>query len=179
MVIFLGGLVGSGRRRLARQLAQALDYAEFDLDRALAAPAHVHMHRAFGNSDLAVPLSSELMRAYRQFADALPKLEIMHNGVVAHATFHSADSRDMLWNAARKVSRDVRIVWIEPDKETLDIQLRRFWRNGRAFTVDAAKALRHNIVAVCEPLPHEIPVFHLRHDDPQPLSSLIQLRRGA
>lgn len=117
MIIFIGGFIGSGRVPLARNLAERLGYHFYE--KRIPGLAYLRTIGALKGPGSLVPADSSQLLSFRRLAKELPQLVKMHEGIVITESFHTARSRDFLFDVARKIT-DTLIIWVDsPDDEAL------------------------------------------------------------
>lgn len=115
MLICLGGFLGSGRKILARGLAQKRGFHYYDLDQK---KIHEFVPDASGSMMSVVRggQSDEMrMLTYKHALAEFPSLAKMHPDMVMDDAFHRDAPRDYFFSEAKKYFKDVVFVWIESD----------------------------------------------------------------
>ena len=159
MLVVLGGLLGSGRRVLARKLAEQQHFHLYDMD---AKYPHRHVFDETGRAkEVTVRLHTDEARLslYKRVLEDMPKLSKMHPNIVLEDPFTRAKPRDAFFNAARKHFDRVVFVWIDSDEPNVTKRLELMRRKGLIQSIQTALERRKMVAAGLERLDPSTRVF--------------------
>lgn len=142
MLLMLGGLIGSGRKMLAQQIALAHNFHPYDARRYSIKQFYVdprgrRVERAqSSNSD------EERMALFTRIAGDVPMLSKLHEKVIMERSFHRKAPREFLIEKARSYFDPVVFVWVRTDEETADAFIREMFAKGMIESIEGAHAER-------------------------------------
>jgi len=158
MLIVLGGLLGSGRQLLAREIAQAHSVKLYEIKQ------HLH-HRGYRTpegqySQYAVRPQNDdqRMRVYEKALKDFPMLSKQYENVIIERAFNRA-LREYFLAQARQFFDPVVFVWVESDDEHAERLMRRMVRRRLLRSVAGGMAIRQSQRAEFQPLLEVTPVF--------------------
>lgn len=142
MILVLGGLLGSGRRALARELSRYYGLYWYEIrQHQLRLPA-VNRDKLF-TSQLVIPREdAERQRVLTRATDELPLLSKMHPNVVTELAFHREQPRSFFLSEAAKHFSPVVFVWVESDEESALERIRIMGEQGEVENLNRVLALR-------------------------------------
>lgn len=148
MIIILGGVQGSGRRRFARALAEELKWHYYDLD-AVKRREIVFVRRGMVKERLQRTTSDPARRAlYTPIIQAFPRLSKMYPNIVMDDRFHREIVRSYFFKEAEQYFGKMLFVWVESSQEHAEERFARQVAEGQARNLKGllrrrADQLRH------------------------------------
>jgi len=130
MVIFVGGLIGTGKTSLARALAEKLGFYYYDVDlvKKEVYPTDPNYEYNLKNN---IPFSDETrIKTFNRVVDDFAKLAKEHKHIVVDETLHKKSLRKILFEGAKKYFGKYIIVWVKADEETIKERLTQNQREG-------------------------------------------------
>lgn len=130
MVIFVGGLIGTGKTSLARALAEKLGiyYYDVDLVKKEVYPADPNYEYNLKNN---IPFSDETrVKTFNRVVEDFAKLAKEHKHIIVDETLHKKSLRQILFNGAEKYFEKYIIVWVKCNEITIKDRLANNLREG-------------------------------------------------
>jgi predicted kinase len=166
MLIVLGGLLGSGRRILADELALRYGLYHHDIDRKkLRWPPRVRGDRV----RILQPRSDEeRLGVYKSALTEFSMLSKMYPDVIVDEGFHRELPREYFLSHAKDYYDPVIFIWIDSDDRSVRERLGRRHKEGRLESVEGALRIRKKQMAIVqEPQPTVLRFNHtLSEEDP-------------
>lgn len=129
MLVVLGGLLGSGTRTLANELAMKYGLYRYEIDSKKLRKPVLGPH---GNFTILQPnTDEERLRIYKNIFKDFPLLSKMYPDVIVDDVFHRKSPREYFLSEARKYYESVVFVWIDSDDESVKIRLTRMEKAGK------------------------------------------------
>jgi gluconate kinase len=130
MVIFVGGLIGTGKTSLAKALAEKLDiyYYDVDLIKKEVYPTDPQYEYNLKNN---IPFSDETrIKTFNRVVQDFAELSKTHQHIIVDETLHKKVLRQILFDGAKKYFVKYIIVWIKADEEKIKQRLTSTQREG-------------------------------------------------
>lgn len=146
MLILLGGFLGSGRKRLARQLAKTYGFHLYDTE---AKKTHRSVFQEDGSVKDVVqrPRTNELRSLlYKTILDNLPVESKMYPDTIIEDSFHLKEPREFLIKEAAKYFAPIVFVWIDSDETHVEERLRRIVERGLIANVEEGHRRRRGAI---------------------------------
>lgn len=159
MLICLGGFLGSGRRILARKVANKYGLHLYDAE---SKKAHLHVFDKNGRVKevLQRPTTDELRRfLFSRIIEDFPKLAKMYPDMIIHDAFHRAKPRTYFFAEAKKYFDPVVFIWIDSDEAHVEARVRHMQEIGLVGRFETAVQRRKKAVLAFEQLGPDTPVF--------------------
>ena len=134
MIIFIGGLIGSGKTSLSKAVADKLGYLYFDVDKIKEEvyPQDLNFEYHMKNG---IPFSDETrIKVFNKALEELKELSKNHKNIIVDETFHKKNTRDILFNGVKENIGDYIIIWIQTDDKILKERLTAKPREGHMLT---------------------------------------------
>lgn len=160
MLIVLGGLLGSGAKTLAGQLAMKSGLHHYDIDQKKLREPVLDPHGDF--RILQPRTDKDRVKVYESVFKEFPLLSKMYTDVVVDDVFHRDVPREYFLSEARKYFDPVVFVWVESDEDSVKIRLERMEKAGKVPSLAAAMRRRKTAQMKMQPLPPSAPVFSHR-----------------
>ena len=116
MLICLGGFLGSGRRILARKLAEKHQFHLYNIG---SKKIHRHVFKKNGRvKEVVLQPNTEKLRLflYERIIEDFPRLSKMHPDTIVNDEFHRETPREYFLAEARKYFGTVVFIWIDSDE---------------------------------------------------------------
>ncbi len=160
MLVVLGGLLGSGAKTLANELAKQRGFYRYDIDRKKLRRPKFDQR---GNFKILQPeTDAQKLRIYESVFEEFSLLSKMYPDVVTDDAFHREAPREFFLSEARKYYDPVVFVWIESDEDSVKIRLERMEKEGKVPSVAVAIRRRKMGQMKMQPLPQSTPHFFYR-----------------
>jgi len=130
MVIFVGGLIGTGKTSLAQALGESLGifYYDVDLIKKEVYPTDPNYNYNIENS---IPFSNEIrIRNFELVSDDFVKLSRNHENIIVDETLHKESLRQILFKAAKRHFGGYIVIWIRTDEKIIKERLLNKQREG-------------------------------------------------
>ncbi len=130
MIIFVGGLIGTGKSSLAKALAEKLGAYYYDVDKIKKEvyPTDPDYEYNMANS---IPFSNETrIRTFNRVVEDFPKLATQHKYIVVDETLHKKSLREILFEGAKKYAGGYIVVWVKADESVIRERLTKDKREG-------------------------------------------------
>ncbi|MCW1929699.1 MAG: ATP-binding protein [Candidatus Kerfeldbacteria bacterium] len=130
MVIFVAGLIGTGKTSLARALAEKLGiyYYDVDLVKKEVYPTDPNYEYNLKNN---IPFSDETrVKTFHRVVEDFAKLAKKHKHIIVDETLHKKLLRQILFDGAEKYFGTYIIVWVKANEETIKDRLTQNQRKG-------------------------------------------------
>ena len=122
MLICIGGFAGSGRNRIAKELAKVLGFHNFNLTRLKKQPLIRHEHRI--THEKLFSYSDELLlRIFRSAVSNFQQLSKMYPDMIVADYFTREIPREFLFNEAEKYFGPPLIIWMDSTEEESIVRL--------------------------------------------------------
>jgi hypothetical protein len=163
MFLMLGGLPGSGRKHLARQIAAESDFFYYDMN--------IRKQKRFkwskdGVSEQVIHPSSDSARLslYEKVLKDLPLIAKMYRNVVIDDSFHRMIPRGFfITEASRYFDRCV-FIWIECEDSDIEANLSPLLRNGTIHSLEDGFKRRERAQRSFEAFDRELVRYRYRRD---------------
>lgn len=129
-VIFVGGLIGTGKTSLAKGLAKKLSLPYVDVDEIKKEvyptdPAYEY------NLKHNIPFSDETRKkVFKRVVDVMAGLAQEHDLIIIDETLHKKAMRQILFDGALKYFENYLIVWVKADEDIIRQRLETKARDG-------------------------------------------------
>jgi gluconate kinase len=130
MVIFVGGLIGTGKTSLARALAEKLGvyYYDVDLVKKTVYPTDPNYEYNLKNN---IPFSDETrIKTFNRVVEDFAKLSKEHKNIIVDETLHKKSLRQILFDGAEKYFGKYIIAWIKAGETIIKDRLTKNQREG-------------------------------------------------
>ncbi len=130
MVIFVGGLIGTGKTSLAKALSEKLGiyYYDVDLVKKMVYPTDPNYEYNLTNN---IPFSDETRRkTFNQVVSDFARLSKEHNNIIVDETLHKKTLRQILFDGAEKYFGKYIIVLVKADESIVKDRLTKDQREG-------------------------------------------------
>lgn len=130
MVIFFGGLIGTGKTSLARALAERLGIYYYDVDfvKKEVYPTDPNYEYNLKNN---IPFSDETRtKTFNRVVQDFKKLSKKYENIIVDETLHKKSLRQILFNGAEKYFEKYIVVWIKADEMIIKDRLSKKQREG-------------------------------------------------
>ncbi len=130
MVIFIGGLIGTGKTSLAKGVANKLGYFYYDVDAVKKEiyPTDPNYEYNLKNN---IPFSDETrIRTFEKVVKDFSDLSKKHKDIIVDETLHKKALRQILFDGAKKYFGKYIIVWVKVDEEIIKKRLTTNERKG-------------------------------------------------
>lgn len=145
MLVVLGGLLGSGAKTLANELATKYRLHRYDID---GRKLRLFSMDNKGNFKVRQPnTDEETLKVYKNVFKDFPLLSKMYPDVVVDDTFHREAPREYFLSEARKYYNPVVFVWIDSDDASVRVRLKHLWKRRRIRSVEQALHKRDRAAA--------------------------------
>lgn len=129
-VIFVGGLIGTGKTSLAKALADklAIPYCDVDKVKKEVYPTDPNFEYNLKNN---IPFSDETRaRTFNRVVEEFAKLSKDNQYIVVDETLHKKALRQILFDGAKEYFGDYIIIWVRADEEVIKKRLESKPREG-------------------------------------------------
>jgi hypothetical protein len=168
MILFLGGLPGSGRKALANKLSAQYNVYHYELERFMPGTYVLNPHQEL-ITKTRYPTSDVLMlRVYEKAAAEFPMLSKLHEHVVIDGTFHREKIRQYIFREAQKYFGSIAIIWI--DRNSTPLSQKRLGKHSQKMV-----RTRIRIRSRFEAFPYPIARFTCNDSDPDVARNVWQL----
>ncbi len=134
MVIFIGGLVGSGKTTLARALGKRLNVYYYDVDR-VKEDIYPNDPDYRYNLDNKIPFSDKTRRkVFVRVVKDFEPLAQQHKNIIVDEILHKKVLRQVLFDGAKKYFGGYIIVWIKTDEAIVKSRLATSEREGHMLS---------------------------------------------
>ena len=133
MVIFVGGLIGTGKTSIAKALAEKLGIVHYDIDEAKKEiyPQDPDYEHNLKNS---IPFSDETrVKTFERAVEEFEKLSSNNKHIVADETLHKEKLRQILFDGADKFFGGHLIIWVKVDEDKIKKRLESKERKGHVL----------------------------------------------
>ena len=116
MVIFIGGIIGTGKTSLARTLAEKIGiyYYDVDLVKKEVYPTDPNYEYNLKNN---IPFSDETrMKTFNRVVEDFARLAQEHKHIIVDETLHKQSLRQILFDGAKKYFGKYIIVWVKTNE---------------------------------------------------------------
>lgn len=130
MVIFIGGLIGTGKSSLAKGLATKLGIYYYDVDRIKKEiyPTDPQYDHNLKNN---IPFSDETRtKTFNRVVQDFAELSKTHQHIIVDETLHKKQLRDILLKGAQQYFGAYLIVWVKADEKKIKERLTSAPREG-------------------------------------------------
>jgi dephospho-CoA kinase len=130
MVIFIAGLIGTGKTSLAKALAKRLGFYYYDVDEIKKEVYKTDPNYDY-NLDNNIPFSDETrIKTFNRVVLDFEKLSKKYKNIIVDETLHKKSLRKILFDGAKKYFGDYLIVWIKADEGIIKERLEKDKREG-------------------------------------------------
>jgi gluconate kinase len=129
-VIFVGGLIGTGKTSLAKAVAEGLGFPYLDVDmiKKEVYPTDPNFEYNLKNN---IPFSDETrIRLFNRTVEEMAKLAETNDYIVVDETLHKKAMRQILFDGAMKYFGAYMIIWIKTDESIIKERLEAKVREG-------------------------------------------------
>jgi gluconate kinase len=176
MLLVLGGIAGSGRRRVTRTFAARHDFHLYSIRNKMVR----RLEKGAGGlmrERLYEPKSDdERIRLYERIAKDFYMLSTMYEHVIMTDTFHRARPREYFLNEARQHFSDVVFAWISSDDEHMRERVLRRMPHGEHF-IKATLKDKETHELEFEALPAGTPIVRYEESADEVVAELAKLVR--
>jgi gluconate kinase len=133
-VIFVAGLIGTGKTSLAKGLAEKLNIPYLDVDKVKKEvyPTDPNYEYNLKNN---IPFSDEIrIKTFNRVVEEIAKLSKTHSYIVVDETLHKKALREILFDGAKKYFGDYLLVSVKTDETIIKERLESNVREGHIIT---------------------------------------------
>lgn len=130
MIIFIGGLIGTGKTSLAKGVANKLNYFYYDVDAVKKEiyPTDPNYEYNLKNN---IPFSDETrIKTFEKVVKDFSELSMKHKNIIVDETLHKKALRQILFDGAKKYFGRYIVVWVKVDEEIIKKRLTATERKG-------------------------------------------------
>ena len=142
MVIFVGGLPGSGKSSVARFLAEKLSIHYYDVDevKKLIGPQDPDFEY---NMKQGIPFTEEVrLKVFRKVVEDFKSLSKSNAHLLVDESLHLKKSRQVLFDGAKAHFGGYVVVWVKTDEAIVEERLTTKKRTGHILMTDPMKMYR-------------------------------------
>jgi gluconate kinase len=142
MIIFIGGLPGTGKSSVARCLAEKLSINYYDVDevKKVIGPQDPDFDY---NMKHGIPFTEEMrLKVFKKVVEDFESLSKSNRHLLVDESLHLKKSRQVLFDGAKAHFGGYVIVWVKTDEQIVEERLTSKKRTGHILITDAMKMYR-------------------------------------
>lgn len=158
MLIFVGGLLGSGRKDFAQHLGAKLDFYVYDLESSMRTSLFLREYRRERVHSYDTLSDTLRLHMFQHVARNFEQLSNIFKNVVVDEPFHRNIPRSFLFEQGKKYFKQVPVVWVEDTQASVEEKALRVLRKNPRHNVANVKKMIEKMESDFEPLPSP-PIF--------------------